>query len=109
MSQSIVKQIVILGANRTVNQIKKTDHSTPILAELHWLPVTYQIKYRLLLFAFKVCHDTAPQYLSELLHPYVPRRNLRSSYAFLLETPHSHLVSCAWRQELLCDCTKTME
>ena len=82
------------SAARIVKQIKKTDHITPILAELHWLPVTFRIKYKLLLFAFKVYHDTAPQYLSELLHPYVPRRNLRSSDAFLLETPHSHLVSC---------------
>ena len=80
-----------------VKQIRKTYHITPILAELHWLPVTFRIKYKLLLFAFEVCHDTAPQYLSELLHPYVPRRNLCSSDVFLLETPHSHLVSCGDR------------
>ena len=90
-------QMLQNSAARIVKQIKKTDHITPILAELHWLPVTFRIKYKLLLFAFKVYHDTAPQYLSELLHPYVPRRNLRSSDAFLLETPHSHLVSCGDR------------
>ena len=81
------------SAARIVKQIKETDHITPILSELQWLPVIFRIKYKLLLFAFKVCHDTAPQYLSELLHPYVPRRNLRSSDAFLLQTPHSQLVS----------------
>ena len=90
-------QMLQNSAARIVKQIKKTDHITPILAELHWLPVTFRIKYKLLLFAFKVYHDTAPQYLSELLHPYVPCRNLRSSDAFLLETPHSHLVSCGDR------------
>ena len=85
------------SAARILKQINKTDHISPILAELHWLPVTYRIKYKLLLFAFKVCHDTAAQYLSELLHPYVPHRNLRSSDTFLLETLHSHLVSCGDR------------
>ena len=92
----ILKGYIMLqnSAARTVKQIKKSDHITPIFVELHWLQVTYRIKYKLLLFAFKVCHDTAPQYLSELLHPYVPHRNLRSSDTFLLETLHSHLVSC---------------
>ena len=85
------------SAARIVKQKEKSDHITPILAELHWLPVTFWIKYKLLLFAFKVYHDTAPQYLSELLHPYVPCRSLRSSDAFLLETPHSQLVSCGDR------------
>ena len=79
-------------ANRILKQIRKTDHNTPILAELHWLPVTYRIKYKLLLFAFKVCHDTAPEYLS-----YAPLRNLGSSDAFQLETPHIPLVSCGDR------------
>ena len=81
-------QLLQNSAARIVKQIKKTDHITPILAELHWLPVTFRIKYKLLLFAFKVYHDTAPQYLLELLHPYVPSRNLRSTDTFYLK----HLI-----------------
>ena len=73
-------QMLQNSAAHIVKQNKKTDHITPILALLQWLPVTFRIKYKLLLFAFKVCHDTAPQY--QRLHPYVPRRNLCSSILF---------------------------
>ena len=85
------------SAARIIKCIKKTEHISPILAELLWLPVSHRIKYKLLLFTFKAVHETVPQYLLDLIHPYVPRRNLRSSDAYLLETPHSHLVTCGDR------------
>ena len=32
---------------------------------LHWLPVEYRIKYKLLLFTYKGIHQMAPQYINE--------------------------------------------
>ena len=40
---------------------------TPVLKNLHWLPVTQRIQYKILLLTFKALHGFAPSYLSELL------------------------------------------
>ena len=44
-------------------------HVTPAIRELHWLPVTAMIKYKLCLLAHKVAVDQAPKYISDLLTP----------------------------------------
>ena len=45
---------------------RKYDHITPVLKDLHWLPVEYRINYKILLLAYKAQHDMAPPYLSSL-------------------------------------------
>ena len=65
----------------------KYDNITPILRQLHWLPVTERIDYKILLLTFKSLHGMAPEYLSELLSVYKPGRSLRSSGKSLLVTP----------------------
>ena len=40
---------------------------TPILKDLHWLPIKYRIQYKVLLITFKALNGTAPQYISELI------------------------------------------
>jgi len=52
--------------------------SRDILQQLHWLPVKWRIQFKLASLAYKVLHTGTPSYLSERLHPYVPR-TLRSS------------------------------
>ena len=54
------------------------DHVTPVLRSLHWLPVSARIDFKILL-VFKVLNGLGPLYLSELLEPYIPNRNLRSA------------------------------
>ena len=49
---------------------KKTDHTTPVLIRLHWLPVEYRSQYKLILYVFKAFHGLAPVYLTELVKPY---------------------------------------
>ncbi|KAI4896950.1 hypothetical protein NFI96_002747 [Prochilodus magdalenae] len=56
--------------------VMKSTPITPILLQLHWLPVKERIHYKILLLTFKALHGLAPTYLSALLHPYVPSRNL---------------------------------
>ena len=66
-------------AARLVTRSRKCEHVTPILQSLHWLPVTERIKFKILLLVFKIRHDWAPTYLSNLLHSVNPSRNLRSN------------------------------
>ena len=59
----------------------KCDHVTPLLEELHWLPVKYRIQYKLATLAFRHFDGTLPPYLSSSLCTYRPSRSLRSSTA----------------------------
>ena len=68
--------------NRSARLIFKTSkctHVSPLLAELHWLPIAQRIVYKMSSLCYDVVSDTAPLYLSDLLCPYVPSRSLRSS------------------------------
>jgi hypothetical protein len=66
------------AAARVVTRTRKWDHITPVLRELHWLPIRQRIQYKLLVFVFMALHRTAPPYLSELVSLYRPARSLRS-------------------------------
>mgnify|MGYP001545720609 CR=1 FL=1 len=78
-------------AAKVVVRKKKSDHVTPILQSLHWLPVPFRIEYKLLLIAFKCLHDQAPPYLVSRIQRYTPGRALRSSDQFLLCEPRAKL------------------
>ncbi|MGH0190237.1 UNVERIFIED_CONTAM: hypothetical protein FKN15_043452 [Acipenser sinensis] len=67
--------------------VKKCDHITPRLAQLHWLPVKFRIIMKTLLLTYNALHHTGPQYLLNLLTHYVPARKLRSSNSGLLVIP----------------------
>ena len=54
-------------------------HITPLLFDLHWLPISNRIQYKIALDCFNIVYGTAPQYLSELLHLYSPPCSLHSS------------------------------
>ena len=58
---------------------KKSDHATPLLKSLHWLPIKFRIDFKIVLIVFKCLHGLAPTYISELLKPLARSRNLRSS------------------------------
>ena len=51
-------------ACRIVNGARKYDHVTPILKQLHWLPIRQQLYYRDAIMAFKCMTGGVPQYLS---------------------------------------------
>ena len=54
-------------AARLITGIRKYDHITPLLKQLHWLPVKRRIEYKIVSLVFKCLQGTAPEYLSELL------------------------------------------
>ena len=82
-------QLIQNTAARIIKLAKKSDHITPLLYSLHWLPVKERIEYKILLLTFKSLNNLAPAYISELLQPYQPSRSLRSSGQFLLQQPKS--------------------
>ena len=65
----------------------KRDHVTPLLKELHWLPVHARIEYKMIMLTFKCLKNLAPAYLSELIAVYKPPHCLRSENKRLLVTP----------------------
>ena len=54
-------------AARLILDIGKFSHITPALHELHWLPVSLRIDYKILLLTFKCIYGLAPTYLSDLI------------------------------------------
>ena len=77
------------SAARLVTRTKKSEHITPVLINLHWLPVQQRIIFKLLLNTYKALKGLAPDYLSTLLTVYKPARSLRSSAAKNLSVPKS--------------------
>ena len=82
-------QSVQNAAARLVSGSRKYDHISPVLHQLHWLPVDKRITYKILLMVFKCLHNLAPSYLSNLIIKYTPNRALRSSSKNLLVVPPS--------------------
>jgi len=75
------------AAARTVTKGRKGDHITPVLRELHWLPVQQRCEHKLLTLVQKCVNGEAPSYLSELVETYTPSRSLRSASRTLLRVP----------------------
>ena len=77
-------------AARILTFSRKSCHITPILKELHWLPVNQRIVFKLLMIVYKCINNIAPSYLSELLSQYSPTRTLRSGNKQLLQEAKSN-------------------
>ena len=67
------------NAARLILRAGKSEHITPLLHSLHWLPVESRIKYKIACLAFSAITKHGPIYLSDLIRPYTPARQLRSS------------------------------
>ena len=79
------------NAARLILKKSKRDYVTPLLKELHWLPVKYRIQYKLATLAFRHFDGTLPSYLSSSLYTYKPSRSLRSSTERLLKITKTNL------------------
>ena len=84
---------------------QKFCHVTPLIYELHWLPIRYRIEFKILLITFKILNFVAPSYLSSLISLRLPSiYNLRNSSDKLLlsyprfkskATLHDRSFTCA--------------
>ena len=55
------------AAARLVTGTPRFCHVTPLLFHLHWLLISYRIKFRILLLTFKCLYGQAPNYLIDLI------------------------------------------
>lgn len=91
------------AAARVVTCLRKNDHITETLKELHWLPIEYRIIFKINLITFKSLNSLGPRYLKNLLTFYRQKRLLRSSKdhlrlvepAFNMKTYGQHAFSTA--------------
>ena len=74
-------------AAKIVFQARKCDHVTPLLKELHWLPVYYRITFKVLLYTFKGVHKLAPQYICDMFRVRHATYSLRSASSLTLDVP----------------------
>ena len=91
-------QYVQNSAARVLTHTKQS--ITPLLQQLHWLPVKSRITYRILLLTHKSLHGVSPPYLTDLLHPHTQSGSLRSSDQDLRATP-PHSMADLWGRGIL--------
>ena len=74
-------------ARVVVPSVRRHHHITPTLKKLHWLPIRQRISFKIAAITFKTLQNKQPSYLSDLIIPYIPTRNLRSLDKLLLTVP----------------------
>ena len=79
------------AAARLIYGLRKNDHITATLKELHWLPIRFRIEYKIALITYKTLNGQGPEYLQELLIPVRHQKSLRSSKRNLLKIPNFQL------------------
>ena len=80
---------------RVVLGLRKFEHITPALIELHWLPFTQRVTLKLATLTVKTVHSGQPTYLRDLVNAYEPVRTLRSSSQHLLCVGRTRTVTAA--------------
>ena len=85
------------SAARLITGIKKCEHISDALRNLHWLPIECRIKFKILLTVYKSLNGLAPDYLSALIDVRRPTRSLRSSDKLLLNVPKINTVTYGQR------------
>jgi len=74
-------------ARVVIPSIRRHHHITPTLIKLHWLPIRQRVTFKIAAITFKILKNQQPSYLFDLITPYIPSRNLRSSDKLLLTVP----------------------
>ena len=95
LSDTLISKLqrVLNTAARVVTRTKPSSHITPVLRELHWLPIKMRIAFKILVLTYKCLQGEGPIYLQNLILPYSPTRKLRSSDMKLLTVPKTQYKS----------------
>ena len=72
---------------RVVAQKPRFCHITPVLSDLHWLPVRHRISFKIATVTYRVLQFQQPSYLASLVPRYVPARALHSSSSLSVCVP----------------------
>ena len=62
-------QLLQIAAARLVDGARRCDHISPVLAELHWLPIRQRITFKIAVLVWKCLHDKALRYLADVCIP----------------------------------------
>ena len=87
-------QLVQNNAARLIAKNKLSDHITPVLKMLHWLPISFRIDYKVLVLCYKSLHGLAPAYMTSMLNYRDPPSNrctVRNDELHLLKEPKGRL------------------
>ncbi|KAF7246934.1 Transmembrane protease serine 12 [Varanus komodoensis] len=82
-----ILQLVQNRAARLLTGTGRYVHMTPVLCQLHWLPIEVQVQFKVLVMTYKAPNGLGPGYLKERLRPYMPACTLRSAGEALLREP----------------------
>jgi len=84
-------QVIRNAAARLVTGVRRSEHITPILRDLHWLPVQRRITIKSAVLVYNCLHDMAPQYLQTYCEPTstVASLHLRSAHSGRLTVPRT--------------------
>jgi hypothetical protein len=96
-------QLVQNAAARIITKRKKREHITPVLKELHWLPINQRIHFKISLLTFKSLNGSGPCYIKDMLQIQNSNHGLRSDTGNnRLLTPRSHSVNFGDRAFYVC-------
>ena len=78
---------------KLVTKRPRREHVTPLLMELHWLPVRQRIRFKICCIVWKCVHGEAPDYAKSLITMYNPARDLRSAsnISLVVRQPRTNL------------------
>jgi len=92
-------QTVQNAAARVITGTRKFHHITPVLRDLHWLPVWQRISFKLAMMVYKCLNGLAPSYLADVCTPVssvVGRWQLWSANSGTLVVPGTR-TTIRWR------------
>ena len=82
---------------RVVAQKPRFCYITPVLSDLHWLPVRHRISFKIATVTYRVLQFQQPAYLASLIPRYVPARALRSSSSLSICVPTRKTTMADWQ------------
>ena len=84
VQNALIRVICSLGPRDSVSGARR---------DLHWLPIEQRIIFKIAVLTFNCRRRSAPPYLCDLVHDYLPRRTLRSGDGVTLEVPRTKTVT----------------
>jgi len=85
------------SAARLLTSTAKHAHITPVLKQLHWLPVEQRVIFKILIQTHKCIYTSCPSYLSNILPTRTSTRMTRYSIAPSLAITHRSCVTLGGR------------
>ncbi len=79
------------SAARVLTYTPPRSHITPVLSQLHWLPVQSRIDFKVIFLTYKAVHGLAPEYICNLVTVSTPSRSLQSACSITLYQPRCKL------------------